>query len=206
MNDDQKLYLHRQCRRFAAANCPDELQGYVDDVAHNAFVKAMKELPNLNPQPGKTMENCIEGLACLRVINEYKHLKTDKERNLREAMAATPTDALPDHDELAVEILLPESQDAVDRMMSEIDAHFVPEWVREFRRIRNSLYGRDRELANALLAEADRKVAGGKSHRVNRYRIRALLRMSRREYAYRLGRLQRRFRKAWDLFQDYYTK
>lgn len=206
MNNDHKMYLYEQCRRFAAADCPDELQGYVDDVAHNAFAKALKELPNLHPQPGKTMENCIEALACLRVIDAYRSLKMDKERNVREATPVTPTDTMPDEDAHQVEMMLPDSCDAVDRLVAEIDAHFVPEWVREFRRVRNSLYGRDRELANAILAEADRTVEYGRTNRVNRQSLRAKLRMSRREYDYRLGRLRRRFRKAWDLFKDYYTK
>lgn len=202
MTDEHKLYLYRQCQRFAATDCPDELQGHVDDVAHQAFVKAMKELPTLQPQPGKTMENCIEGLACLRVIDAYRRFKTDKERYLRSARPVSPTDAVPDDgDRLKLDIALPAAHDAMDQLMEMVDRKFLPDWVRELRRVRDQLYGRDRLLANTLLAESSR------TNGLANYRhVRRKLGMSWREFYTRLGRLRRRFRKALDMFQDYCTK
>ena len=202
MREEHKMYLYRQCQRFAAADCPDGLQGQVDDVAHHAFVKALKELPDLKPQPGKTMENCIEALACLRVIDAYRNFKTDKERNVREARPVSPTDAVPeDGDPLKLDLVLPEAQDAMDRLMEMVDRHFLPDWVRELRRVRDQLYGRDRLLVNTLLAETSR------TNGLANYRhVRRKLGMSWREFYTRLGRLRRRFRKAWDMFKDYYSK
>lgn len=207
MNEDHKMYLYRQCQRFAAADCPEELQGYVDDVTHDAFKQALKELPDLQPQPGKTLENCIEALACLRVIDAYKHLKTRKERRHRDARRVSPTDALPDgNGQLQLEIVLPEAVDAMDNLMELVDAHFLPDWVRELRRVQRRLYGRDRALANALLKEAERVAGQGPRRKLNVQRICRQLGISAYEFERRRERLRRRFRKAWDLFKDYYTK
>ena len=196
MTDDPKLYLYEQCRRFAAADCPDDLAPAIDDVAHDAFEQALKELPHLRPQPGKTLANCIEGLACLRVIDAYKHLKTKKERRARDARRVSPTDALPDgNGQLQFEIVLPEAMDAMDNLMSMVDAHFLPDWVRELRRVRDTLHGRDRRIVNAIFAESNR------TRRVPSLRqVRRNLGMCWREFSLRRARLRRRFRHAWDLF------
>ena len=206
MTDDPKLYLYEQCRRFAAADCPDDLAPAIDDVAHDAFEQALKELPHLRPQPGKTLANCIEGLACLRVIDAYKHLKTKKERRARDARRVSPTDALPDgNGQLQFEIVLPEAMDAMDNLMSMVDAHFLPDWVRELRRVQRSLYGRDRALANALLKEAERVSGDGPRRKLNVQRICRQLGMSVYEFGRCRARLRHRFRKAWNLFKDYYA-
>ena len=197
MNNDHKMYLYKQCRRFASANCPEELRHLVEDLASAVFAKALKELPNLKPQDGKTMEDCIEALACLRTIDELKRLSALKLSVWRSALPASVTDT-PDESETA----FPDDDgDSLERMIDKLDSIFVPEWVRELRRVKSRLWGRDLALANALLHEANQG-NGLASHR----RVRHQLNMSWREFYTRLGRLRRRFRKAWDLFKDYYTK
>lgn len=198
MNEDPKLYLYEQCRRFAAADCPDALASQVEDIAHHAFMKALAELPEIRPQPGKTLAECLEALACLRVIDACRQFSIRKARMLREAAPVSPTDAMPEGDEpFPVEMLLPASHDAMDEIVNELDAHFLPDWVRELRRVRYSLRGRDRDIVNAILAEAKRT---GQAPSLRR--VRHSLGMCWREFAVRRARLRRRFRRAWNLFVD----
>ena len=196
MRDESKLYLYAQCRRFAAADCPDALASQVEDIAHHAFLKALAELPHLRPQPGKTLADCLEALACLRVIDACRQFSIRKARMLREAAPVSPTDVTPEGDEpFPVEILLPASHDAMDEIVNELDAHFLPDWVRELRRVRDTLHGRDRRIVNAILAESNR------TRRVPSLRqVRRNLGMCWREFSLRRARLRRRFRHAWDLF------
>lgn len=196
MRDESKLYLYAQCRRFAAADCPDALASQVDDIAHHAFMKALAELPHLRPQPGKTLADCLEALACLRVIDACRQFSIRKASALREAIPVSPTDVTPKGAEPSpAEIPLPDSHDAIDELVNAVDVNFMPAWVRELRRVRDTLHGRDRRIINAILAESNR------TRRVPSLRqVRRNLGMCWREFSLRRARLRRRFRHAWDLF------
>ena len=196
MRDESKLYLYAQCRRFAAADCPDALASQVDDIAHHAFLKALAELPHLRPQPGKSLADCLEALACLRVIDACRQFSIRKASALREAIPVSPTDVTPKGaDPSTAEIPLPDSHDAIDELVNAVDVNFMPAWVRELRRVRDTLHGRDRRIVNAILAESNR------TRRVPSLRqVRRNLGMCWREFSLRRARLRRRFRHAWDLF------
>ena len=198
--EDDKLYLYRQCRRFAASNCPEEVKSYIEDVAHTAFLKAMKELPDITPEPGKTKAECLEALACLRVINEYRNLDAGKVRMVTHAVPLCPTDQPDEGDGTPSDsIVAGDSNLSLDTMFTQLDRRNIPDWLREFRNAARTLDRRDRHLVNALLKATDLS-----ARRLANYReVQEKLHMSRREFDFRLRRLRRRFSRAFLLLQEH---
>ena len=198
--EDDKLYLYRQCRRFAASNCPEEIASYIEDVANTAFLKVMKELPGIVPEPGKTKTECLEALACFRVIDEYRHLETGKVRMVTHAVPLCPTDQPDEGDGTPPDSIVAGDYNlSLDTMFTQLDRRNIPEWLREFRNAARTLDRRDRHLVNALLKSTDpsaRRLA-------NHYQVRKALRMSWREFYSRLRRLRRRFSRAFLLLQEH---
>lgn len=198
--EDDLLYLYRQCRRFAASNCPEEIASYIEDVANTAFLKVMKELPGIVPEPGKTKTECLEALACFRVIDEYRHLETGKVRMVTHAVPLCPTDRPEEDDGTPPDsIVAGDSNASLDAMFEHLDSQNIPDWLREFRNAARTLDRRDRRLVNALLRATDpsaRRLAGYSE-------VQEKLHMSRREFDFRLRRLRRRFARAFLLLQQH---